>query len=175
MRVVPSLDELEDREFRLRMRGEGRAINELAFKGREEALTHRVNVAITHRTHGGSDNDLLAASPEGDRGALGALIGMTNDIAGLALVQSHVQRIQYQLGAQVIGHRPAGDAPCAGIEDHGQKQKPRLGRDLGDIGMGLISFATGPIVRGAAQAFNSARHWVAEARAATGWTSPAPS
>ena len=59
---------------------------------------------------------------------------MMDDIAGLALVQSHVQRSQHQLGAQVIGHRPADDAPCAGIEDHGQKQKPRPGRDIGDIG-----------------------------------------
>ena len=33
-----------------------------------------------------------------------------------------------------LWHRPADDAPCAGIEDHGQKQKPRPGRDIGDIG-----------------------------------------
>ena len=86
------------------MGAEGRTIDELAFKGREEALTHRVIVAITHRTHGGSDTGLLAASPEGDRGVLGALIGMMDDIAGLALVQSHVQRIQHQLGHTIINY-----------------------------------------------------------------------
>ncbi len=73
VRVVPALDELEDRELRLGMGAEGAAIDEFAFKRRKEALAHRIIVAITHRAHGGSDTGLLTALSEGDRAVLRTL------------------------------------------------------------------------------------------------------
>ncbi len=74
MPVVPALDELEDGELRLGMRTEGRAIDEFTFECREEALAHRVVVAIADRPHRRTDTGLLAASPERDRGVLRAAV-----------------------------------------------------------------------------------------------------
>ena len=75
VRIVPALDELKHRELRLGMGAEGHAINKLALMRREEALPHRVFVAIALPVHGGSDTGLLATLSEGDRGELDALIG----------------------------------------------------------------------------------------------------
>jgi hypothetical protein len=46
---------------------------------------------------------------------------MMNDVGRLPLVQSHVQRIEHEFGAQMIDHRPTDDAPRAGVEDDRQE------------------------------------------------------
>ena len=52
MRVVPAVDELEDRQLRLGMRAKGVALDQLAFYGGEEVLAHRVVEAVAHRSRG---------------------------------------------------------------------------------------------------------------------------
>jgi hypothetical protein len=47
MRVVPSLDEVEDGHAFFGLRGEAVLFEQLAFQCGEETLTHRVVVAIT--------------------------------------------------------------------------------------------------------------------------------
>jgi hypothetical protein len=46
----------------------------------------------------------------------------------------HVQRLEHELGSEMVGHRPAHDPPAERVEHHRQEQKTRPGRDVGDIG-----------------------------------------
>jgi hypothetical protein len=36
----------------------------------------------------------------------------------------HIQRFDDQFAAQMIGHRPADDAPAVGVEHHGEIENP---------------------------------------------------
>ena len=51
-----------------------------------------------------------------------------NDIVWPTLPQCHVQGIEHQLCAQMIGHRPAHHPPRAHVENDREKQKTRPGR-----------------------------------------------
>ena len=51
MRVLPALDPLEHRHARLGLRLKARAVKELAFERREEALRHRVVVRAADAAH----------------------------------------------------------------------------------------------------------------------------
>ncbi len=48
------------------------------------------------------------------------LIRVVNDIAWPALADGHLQRIQDELGAQVVGSGPADDLAAPEIEYHGE-------------------------------------------------------
>ncbi len=63
------------------------------------------------------------------------LVGVT-DQAGcrLPLADGHVQGIQDQLGAEVVGHRSAHNSPGEGVQDHRQVQPPFAGALLGAFG-----------------------------------------
>ena len=111
VRIVPALDELKDSELCLGMRAKGGPIDQLTFECREEALTHRIVEAIADRVNAG----LLAASLDRDRCVLSTLVRMMDDISRSPLLQSHVQRVEHELGAQMICHRPADDSPSARI------------------------------------------------------------
>jgi len=52
----------------------------------------------------------------------------------LSLADGHVEGVQDQLGAQVVGHRPAHHSPGEGVQDHRQIQPPFAGALLGDVG-----------------------------------------
>jgi hypothetical protein len=51
----------------------------------------------------------------------------------LALCNRHVERVQDELGAQVVSHRPAHDPPRERVEDHREIQPPFAGALLGDV------------------------------------------
>ena len=87
MRIVPPLQELEDSHSCLGLRPEPLAIEQLAFQGREEALAHRVVVAVAGRFHRGADTGFLAPFSEGDRGVLASLVGMLDDCGETAAPQ----------------------------------------------------------------------------------------
>ena len=74
MGVVPSFDELEERQLCLGVRAEGVAVDEFAFEGRKEALAHCIVEAIADRTHRRADAGLLEASSERDGRVRGALV-----------------------------------------------------------------------------------------------------
>ena len=76
MRVVLSLDEVEDRHTRLDLILEAGSIEELAFECGEEALAHRIVIRIADRAHRGPHAHLAASKSEGDGGVLAALIGV---------------------------------------------------------------------------------------------------
>ena len=46
----------------------------------------------------------------------------------------HVQRVEDQFGAQMVGHRPPHHPAAEHIEYDGQVQESRRGRDVGDVG-----------------------------------------
>ena|ERR1022692_2299041 len=72
MRVVPTLQPINDRHLRFRPGLEAPAAQDFALEGCEEALSHRVVVRIPHRAHRGHDASLAAAYAEGVGGALGS-------------------------------------------------------------------------------------------------------
>jgi hypothetical protein len=53
---------------------------------------------------------------------------------GIALRDRHVERVQDELGAQVVGHRPAHDPPRERVQDHRQIEPALVGALLGDVG-----------------------------------------
>ena len=67
MRVVPPLDELEDRHPGLPPGLEPLPIQELALKRSEETLAHRVVVAIAYRAHRWAYTGSPTPLPEGNR------------------------------------------------------------------------------------------------------------
>ena len=85
-RVVLTLDVGEQRQSRFGLGLSDLAIDELAFKAREEALGHRVVIDMAHRVH------LLATCAKGDARLLAASLVLVNHLIGLALLQLHVPR-----------------------------------------------------------------------------------
>ena len=57
-----------------------------------------------------------------------------DDRFGATLCQRHLERIEHQRGAQVIGHRPTHHTAGPHVQHDGQVQKPRPGRHVGDVG-----------------------------------------
>ena len=57
-----------------------------------------------------------------------------DDALGAALPQRHVQRLEHQLRAQVIGHRSTDNTPAEGVDDRGQVHEPGPGRHVRHIG-----------------------------------------
>src|ERR1700722_5145059 len=133
MRVVPAFDELEHRDFGVSAGREAPTDEQLALKRSVEALAHRVVVAIPNRTHRRPDACFPTTLPEGDRRVLRSLVGVVNDAGRIAPVNRHIQRIEYELGAQVIRHGPANDAAAARIQHDGDVQESRPGRNIRDI------------------------------------------
>ena len=52
---------------------------------------------------------------------------------GVALGDGHVQGVQDQLGAEMVGHRPADDPAGERVEDDGQVEPALVGALLGDV------------------------------------------
>ena len=50
------------------------------------------------------------------------------------LADRHLERVQHELGAQMVGHRPADDPAAPGIEHDGEVEEARGGRHEGDVG-----------------------------------------
>ena len=59
---------------------------------------------------------------------------MMDDRMRSALPERHVQGVEHEFGAQMVGHRPADHAPAEGIEHHGEEQESGQGRDVGKVG-----------------------------------------
>jgi hypothetical protein len=125
--VIEDLDVVEDLGPQFDLRGPGAAVDELCFEGREEALGDGVVEAVAlgaHRLRDPGGPGLLA---EGQRHELAALIGVP-DQPGCrpALGERHLQSIGDELGAHVIGHRPAHDPARVEVLD--------ADSEVGDVG-----------------------------------------
>jgi hypothetical protein len=134
MRVVPALDEIEDRHPRLDLGLEASPVEQFAFERGKGTLAHGVVEAIADSAHRRPHPSLRTALAEGERGVLAALVGMMDHAGCAPLRERHVQRLEHQLGAQVSLHGPANDASAERVEDHGEIEKAGPGRDVGDVG-----------------------------------------
>ncbi len=54
--------------------------------------------------------------------------------AGAALPDRHLERFDDELGAHVLGHRPADAAATEGVHDDGEVELALPRRDLGQVG-----------------------------------------
>ena len=132
-RIVEALDEVEDPDPRLALGAEADAIEQLALERGEEALTHCIVVAVAHRSHRRLDAGLATPQPERDRRVLAALVRVVDHTGRPPLSQRHVERVQHELGAQVVRHRPADDPSAPRIDHHRQIQEPRPRRHVRDV------------------------------------------
>lgn len=107
---------------------------ELRFQGSEERLDQRVIVGVAHLSHRGHDPCVAAPPSEGEARVLAAPIGVVHQPwTRPAIPQCHVQRVQHQIDAQVIGHGPAHHLPAERIQHDRQVQPPAPGPDVGDV------------------------------------------
>ncbi len=67
--VVPAFDPFEHCLFGLAAGGECGPVEYFTFEGGEEAFGHGVVVTVSDASHRGGHPMLVAATPEGDRGA----------------------------------------------------------------------------------------------------------
>ena len=89
MRIVPAFDELKNGWACFSRGTEAGAVQQFAFEGGEEAFTQGIVKAITDRAHGRADASLPAAATKGKGGVLATMIGMVDDILGVALLDGH--------------------------------------------------------------------------------------
>jgi hypothetical protein len=54
--------------------------------------------------------------------------------SGLALGDRHVEGVQHQLGAQVVGHRPADDPAGEAVQHNREVEPAAAGVLLSDVG-----------------------------------------
>src|SRR3954451_18379479 len=117
--VVEPLDVIEQREAGGAPRREAVASQQLAFERGKEALGRRVVEAIATAAHRADESDFAQPSPEGQTGVLASLVRVMNDtLRWSASPDGHVDGFDDQLTAEMIGHRPADDAPTVDVEHH---------------------------------------------------------
>ena len=75
----------------------------------------------------------LTAFSKGNRGVLGSLIRMMDDLLGASLPHGHIKSVEHQLRAQMRRHGPADNTATPYIEDDGQIQKAGPRWDVGNI------------------------------------------
>jgi hypothetical protein len=64
---------------------------------------------------------------------LAAAITVEDGVVGGASLEGLVERVQDQIRTHVVGQTPTHDAPRTQIDDHGQVEPSRAGRDEGDV------------------------------------------
>ncbi len=94
----------------------------------------RTGSAVADRSGRRAHTGDTTAVAKGDRGVLRSLIGVMDDAIGSALPKCHVESIEHEAGAQVVGHGPADHAPAEDIQHDGEVKQPGPGRDVRDIG-----------------------------------------
>ena len=62
------------------------------------------------------------------------MIRVMDDAVGTPLPRRHVQRLEHELGAQMIGHRSAHDPAAACVDHNREEQESGPGRHVGDVG-----------------------------------------
>jgi hypothetical protein len=111
------------------------AVEQLALQGGEEALGHRVVQRVADAAHRGDQAGLLEATAERQAGVLTAVVRVMDKArGGIALGDGHVEGVQDQFGAQVVGHRPADDPAGEAVQHDRHIQPAFIGALLGDVG-----------------------------------------
>jgi hypothetical protein len=109
-------------------------VQELAFEGRDEALGQGVIEGVSHGSHREEKSCLFETLAELHGGVLRAAIGVMDEPrSGAAVVDRHVEGIEYQLGAEVVGHRPAHDLAGESVEHESKIEAPFSASSIGDV------------------------------------------
>lgn len=133
--VVEHLDVVEDIGLGIGSRGVGLAAHALALEQLEEALDHRVVVAVAAPAHAADQLVGLQELLPFFAGELTALVRVQqNRRFGLAAPQRHDQRAQHQIGVDARAHAPADDLAREQVQHHGQVQPALVRADVGDVG-----------------------------------------
>jgi hypothetical protein len=83
-----------------------------------EGLADGIVIAIADASHRDLDPGLGAPFGEQHRGELAALVGVMNEAGvGATSGERHLERVDDELGAQMVGHRPADDPPREQVLD----------------------------------------------------------
>src|SRR5215218_7751799 len=94
------------------------AVDQLPLQSRDEALGHRVVVGVGHRSHRGQETLFSQAASELHRGVLATSIRVVDQASsGTAVVDSHIQSVEYQLRPEMVGHGPSDDPSGVGVQD----------------------------------------------------------
>jgi hypothetical protein len=100
-RIVPDLDELDERYRCFGLGIELALVEKLAFESGDEAIAHRVVLGIPNRFHGRPDSCFFASVTEGYERILRALVAVMDDTRRPALADCHVHRVKDELCLQV--------------------------------------------------------------------------
>lgn len=114
---------------------EDASVDELAIQGGKEAPGHGVTEAIANRSHRAGESCGPAGLGEVVARVLTALVGVVDDDTFRALAgDRHLERPAHQFCGLPGRHRPPEQLPRADVEDDGQEEEARPGRDIGDVG-----------------------------------------
>lgn len=132
--VVEDLDVVEDLPAELFSLWPGAAVDELLLERREEALGDGVVEAVAARSHRASDPGLAGGLPERERDELRSRVGVV-DQPGLRTTtrERHLQGVDDEVRAHVVGHRPPHDPPGERVLHRGQVQPSLPCPQVGDV------------------------------------------
>ena len=108
--VVEARDVLELGESGVGPGSKALAMEQFAFQAGEEALAQGIVVAVTYRTHRGSDRGLPALIADGHLGVLQSLAAVVDHRVGSVHSKGHAEGVCDQFASQVVGYGPADDA-----------------------------------------------------------------
>src|SRR4051794_24740294 len=132
--VVEALDVAEDRGPGFGLGWPGAPVDEVLLQARVEALEHGVVEAVAAASHRDVDPDAAAAAREDQRRELRAPVAVMDqaDVRTTAR-DGHLERVDDELCAEVIGERPADDPPAVAVHHAGQLQPAFPRADVGDV------------------------------------------
>jgi hypothetical protein len=111
------------------------AVNQFLLACGEEALGDGVVVGAAIGAHRDGDASVAGLLAEAEADILTALDGMMPEAAtGPAAVQRHLERVDDELGAHMLGHRPADDPARKGVLNGGEVDPAFPAAQVGDVG-----------------------------------------
>ena len=133
--VVEALDVPEDPEPGLLAGREPLAAEEFFLEAGEEALGDGVVPGVADRSHREVDAGLLGVGAVDEARVLRTVIRV-RDHAGscrAAGADGHAERVEDELGAKVVAHRPADDPPAEDVLDDGEEEEALTGLDVFEV------------------------------------------
>ncbi len=111
------------------------AAEELFLEAGEERLGERVVPGVADRAHREVDPGLLGVGAVAEARVLRAVIGVGDQPPSrrAARGDGHAERVEHELGLQVVAHRPADDAAAEDVLDGGEEQEALPGLDVLEV------------------------------------------
>src|SRR6185437_5653465 len=133
-RIVPALQPSEDLAARFLARSKVIPIQHLGLQAGKEGFHHCVVETVADTAHRTGDPELETAVREGDRRIFGTVVRMVDHPLGVTLLESHLQRLEYECAGQTLRHRPSDHVPGEHIQYRRQIQPSLIGGDVGHVG-----------------------------------------